>query len=67
MGASLLLIRVISRIRVISADGASVSTYAGNGAVALTNEPQESQTALDIALGGSAKHDACAGWKPLFP
>ena len=39
-----------NRIRVISADGASVSTYAGNGAVALTNF-QESQTALDIALG----------------
>ena len=39
------------RIRVISADGASVSTYAGSGAAAQTNEPQESQTALDIDLG----------------
>ncbi len=39
------------RIRVISADGASVSTYAGSGAVAQTNAPQlESQTALDIDL-----------------
>ena len=38
------------RIRVISADGATVSTYAGSGAVAQTNEPQESETALDIDL-----------------
>ena len=40
-----------NRIRVISADGAAVSTYAGSGAVAQTNEPQESQAALDIDLG----------------
>ncbi len=39
-----------NRIRVISADGASVSTYAGSGAAAQTNEPQKSQTALDIDL-----------------
>ena len=38
------------RIRVISADGASVSTYAGSGAIAQTNEPQESQAVLDIDL-----------------
>ena len=38
------------RIRVISADGAAVSTYAGSGAAAQTNAPQESQTALDIDL-----------------
>ncbi len=38
------------RIRVISADGAYVSTYAGSGAAAQTNEPQESQAALDIDL-----------------
>ena len=39
------------RIRVISADGASVSTYAGSGAVAQANAPQlESETALDIDL-----------------
>ena len=40
-----------SRIRVISADGASVSTYAGSGATAQTNAPQELQAALDIDLG----------------
>ena len=39
------------RIRVISADGAAVSTYAGSGAAAQANEPQELQAALDIALG----------------
>ena len=39
-----------NRIRVISADGAAVSTYAGSGAAAQTNEPQESQTAFDIDL-----------------
>ncbi len=39
-----------SRIRVISADGASVSTYAGSGATAQTNEPQALQAALDIDL-----------------
>ncbi len=39
------------RIRVISADGASVSTYAGSGATAQANAPQlESETALDIDL-----------------
>ena len=39
------------RIRVISADGATVSTYAGSGAVAQINAPQlESETALDIDL-----------------
>ena len=40
-----------NRIRVISADGAAVSTYAGSGVTAQTNAPQESQTALDIDLG----------------
>ena len=39
-----------SRIRVISADGAFVSTYAGSGTATQTNEPQESQAALDIDL-----------------
>ena len=39
-----------SRIRVISADGASVSTYAGSGTATQTNEPQESQAAVDIDL-----------------
>ncbi len=39
-----------SRIRVIRADGAAVSTYAGSGATAQTNAPQELQAALDIAL-----------------
>ena len=39
------------RIRVISADGASVSTYAGSGASAQNNAPQELQAALDIDLG----------------
>ena len=39
-----------NRIRVISADGAAVSTYAGSGAAAQTNEHQESQTAFDIDL-----------------
>ncbi len=39
-----------NRIRVISADGASVSTYAGSGATAQANEDQESQTALDVDL-----------------
>ncbi len=38
------------RIRVISADGASVSTYAGSGATAQANEPQALQAALDIDL-----------------
>ena len=38
------------RIRVIRADGAAVSTYAGSGATAQANEPQELQAALDIAL-----------------
>ncbi len=38
------------RIRVISADGASVSTYAGSGANAQMNASQELQAALDIAL-----------------
>ena len=41
------------RIRVISADGASVSTYAGSGAIAQANVPQlESQAAVDIDLNG---------------
>ncbi len=40
-----------SRIRVISADGASVSTYAGSGAVAQANEHQELQAAVDIDIG----------------
>ena len=39
-----------SLIRVISADGASVSTYAGSGATAQANEPQALQAALDINL-----------------
>ena len=39
------------RIRVISADGASVSTYAGSGAAAQANEPQALQAAVDIDLG----------------
>ena len=39
------------RIRVISADGASVSTYAGSGTATQTNEPQASQVAVDIDLG----------------
>ena len=40
-----------NRIRVISADGATVSTYAGSGAVAQANAPQlESETALDTDL-----------------
>ena len=39
------------RIRVISADGAAVSTYAGSGAAAQANAPQELQAALDIDLG----------------
>ena len=34
----------------ISADGASVSTYAGSGAAALTNETQALQAALDTDL-----------------
>ena len=38
------------RIRVISVDGASVSTYAGSGANAQTNASQELQAALDIDL-----------------
>ena len=39
------------RIRVISADGAAVSTYAGSGAVAQANASQlESETALGIDL-----------------
>ena len=50
MGACLLLIRVINRIRVISADGASVSTYAGSGTATQTNEPQALQAAVDIDL-----------------
>ena len=40
-----------SRIRVISADGASVSTYAGSGTATQTNELQELQAAVDIDLG----------------
>ena len=40
-----------SRIRVISADGAFVSTYAGSGTATQTNEPQALQAALDIDLG----------------
>ena len=39
-----------SRIRVISADGAFVSTYAGSGTATQTNEPKELQAALDIDL-----------------
>ena len=39
-----------SRIRVISADGASVSTYAGSGTATQTNELQELQAAVDIDL-----------------
>ena len=39
------------RIRVISADGASVSTYAGSATATQTNEPQALQTAVDIDLG----------------
>ena len=39
-----------SRIRVISADGASVSTYAGSGANAQINASQELQAAVDIDL-----------------
>ena len=39
-----------SRIRVISADGASVSTYAGSGTATQTNEPQALQAAVDIDL-----------------
>ena len=39
-----------NRIRVISADGAFVSTYAGSGASAQNNAPQELQAALDIDL-----------------
>ena len=35
----------------ISADGASVSTYAGSGTATQTNEPQASQVAVDIDLG----------------
>ena len=38
------------RIRVISADGAAVSTYAGSGAAAQANAPQELQVALDVDL-----------------
>ena len=38
------------RIRVISADGASVSTYAGSGTATQTNEPQALQAAVDIDL-----------------
>ena len=38
------------RIRVISADGAAVSTYAGSGANAQFNASQELQAALDIDL-----------------
>ena len=40
-----------NRIRVISADGAFVSTYAGSGTATQTNEPQALQAALDIDLG----------------
>ena len=40
-----------NRIRVISADGSSVSTYAGSGTTAPAIAPQELQAALDIALG----------------
>ena len=54
------------RIRVISADGASVSTYAGNGAVALTNF-QESQTALDIALGDPQSMTLAPDGSLFFP
>ncbi len=39
-----------SRIRVISADGASVSTYAGSGTATQTNELQALQAAVDIDL-----------------
>ncbi len=39
------------RIRVISADGASVSTYAGSATATQTNAPQALQAALDIDLG----------------
>ena len=39
-----------SRIRVISADGAFVSTYAGSGTATQTNEPQALQAALDVDL-----------------
>ncbi len=66
MVASLLLMRSINRIRVISADGAFVSTYAGSGTATQTNEPQALQAALDIDLSATAKNDACAGWTPLF-
>ena len=38
------------RIRVISADGASVSTYAGSATATQTNEPQALQAAVDIDL-----------------
>ena len=38
------------RIRVISSDGASVSTYAGSGTATQTNEPKELQAAVDIDL-----------------
>ena len=39
-----------NRIRVISADGAFVSTYAGSGTAIQTNEPQALQAALDVDL-----------------
>ena len=52
-----------NRIRVISADGASVSTYAGSGAT----EPQASQAALDIALGQPRRMTLAPDGRLFFP
>ena len=55
------------RIRVISADGAFVSTYAGSGTATQTNEPQESQTALDIDLGAPESMTLAPDGRLFFP